>query len=256
MTPYSLLVPKEHGAYGQLLFPLLTAWLVARPSVPAILFGLAATGGFLAHEGLAVRLGHRGSRAKREDRDRATTSFGVFVAFGVLAGVAALALAPAEARRAAAVTVALSAAALVMTWTGRERTVVGELLACCALASWSLPIALASGASAATAIGIWVVWSLTFAAATLAVRAVIARTRREPWKTLLAGAAVVLAAGSIGLSVPSELQWSTLPVPLLPAVALVLALGLLPIGARHLHRVGWSIVAMSLATLELLIRGL
>jgi hypothetical protein len=249
----ALLVPKEHGAYGQLLFPLLTAWLVARPTLTSVLFGLAVTNGFLAHEGLTVRLGHRGPRAKREDGPRAAMSLGVFAAFGLLAGTIAFVLSAPVVRGAAVVPVGLAAAALVVTWRDLERTIGGELLASTALAAWSLPIALAAGAPTATGLGIWIVWSLTFAAATLAVRGVIARTRREPWKPRLIQAGAVLTAGFIGLSAASDPPWAALRLPLLPAGALVLGLGLLPIGARHLHRVGWTIVAVSLVTMALLV---
>ncbi len=44
------LAPREHGAYGQLGFPLLTALCIAVPRLPGILFAAAAAALLLAHE--------------------------------------------------------------------------------------------------------------------------------------------------------------------------------------------------------------
>ena len=58
--------PKEHGAYGQITFPLIAAFAVAGVSVGGLLIATATIAGFLAHEPALVVLGLRGSRAKRE----------------------------------------------------------------------------------------------------------------------------------------------------------------------------------------------
>jgi uncharacterized membrane protein YdjX (TVP38/TMEM64 family) len=42
--------PKEHGAYGQLAFPLVTAFAVAGIPPAAALTALAAVAAFVAHE--------------------------------------------------------------------------------------------------------------------------------------------------------------------------------------------------------------
>ena len=49
-----MLLPREHGAYGQLLFPRLSALLIGRPAPGAYLLGAAAVAAFLAHESLLV----------------------------------------------------------------------------------------------------------------------------------------------------------------------------------------------------------
>jgi hypothetical protein len=64
--------PKEHGAYGQLAFPVVAALIVAGPSTAGLLVVVAAVGGFLAHEPAAVLLRWRGSHARRERRRDAT----------------------------------------------------------------------------------------------------------------------------------------------------------------------------------------
>jgi len=63
--------PKEHGAYGQLVFPLATAFAIAGATAPALLTAIAVTAAFLAHEPLIVLLGRRGVRARRDHFRRA-----------------------------------------------------------------------------------------------------------------------------------------------------------------------------------------
>src|SRR4051812_49522750 len=70
------MLPREHGAYGQLLFPLVTALAVGRPRVVAWLLAASAVGAFLAHEPLLVLLGQRGARAARAQRGQAAIWFG------------------------------------------------------------------------------------------------------------------------------------------------------------------------------------
>ena len=63
----TLFLPREHGAYGQLVFPLVTAFGVAGLSSGGLLLATAVIAAFLAHEPAAVRFGQRGVRASRED---------------------------------------------------------------------------------------------------------------------------------------------------------------------------------------------
>ena len=64
--PRSLL-PQEHGAWGQLAMPILSALALGAPSAAALLLTAATVLAFLAHEPWLVVLGHRGMRAKAED---------------------------------------------------------------------------------------------------------------------------------------------------------------------------------------------
>ena len=65
------LLPKEHGAYGQISFPLVAAFAVGGVSAGGLLIASALIAGFLAHEPALVMLGLRGPRAKRELWNRA-----------------------------------------------------------------------------------------------------------------------------------------------------------------------------------------
>src|SRR5688572_12248058 len=50
------MLPREHGAYGQVAFPILTAFLVSDITVAGLLIAAAVVAGFLAHEPAAVLL--------------------------------------------------------------------------------------------------------------------------------------------------------------------------------------------------------
>ena len=50
--PHPWFWPREHGAYVQLLAPLLAALVAGRPTVAAGAWCVAAIAGFLAHEPL------------------------------------------------------------------------------------------------------------------------------------------------------------------------------------------------------------
>ena len=90
-SPVRSLWPREHGAYGQLALPLLTALLSGRPSGPAGLYAFAAVCAFLAHEPLLVLLGHRGPRAQRECAGSARVRLALLSAGALLCGALALA---------------------------------------------------------------------------------------------------------------------------------------------------------------------
>ena len=82
-------LPKEHGAYGQVTFPLVTAFGVAGASTAGVLLSIAVIAGFLAHEPAAIVLGQGGSRAQRELDASARTWLACCFAIGMAAGLAA-----------------------------------------------------------------------------------------------------------------------------------------------------------------------
>ncbi|MCL4814895.1 MAG: YwiC-like family protein [Vicinamibacteraceae bacterium] len=250
-----MLLPREHGTYGEILFPLVGALVVGQPTGVGWAIAAGAFIGYLAHEGAIVLAGRRGARAARESRRAALRSL---VLFG---GVAAVLLAWAVAgagplvRSGVLIAMVPTSLALAVAWAGRERSVGGEMLAGVALSSWGLPVALDGGVAMGPALACWAVWSASFAAATLAVRGLIARTKRQAWRPHVAGAAIV-AAGAVAAAwwaaeaahVPPGLQWT-----LAPTVLVVLVLGILPVPARRLKTIGWSLVSASAATLAALV---
>jgi MFS family permease len=237
------LAPREHGAYGQLGAPLVTALAIGRPGVVAIALAAAAVAVFLAHEPVIVLLGGRGARVRSEHGARARRRLLLLaVAAAALAGVA-LALARPPVWWSAAVAAGLGAAALGHVVARVEKTLVGEIVAAAALASAAAPVAVASGAPVAAAWWMWAAWALGFAAITCAVRDVIARGKRRVRAWGLAVLAIV--AGATAWLGWRESAWIRTAAPLvLVALGLVVA----PAAPRRLRQTGWLLVAASLAT--------
>ncbi len=171
-----ILWPKEHGAYGQLLFPLGTA-LALGPRVSALALAAACIAAFVGHEALLTLLGQRGGRAARERRRDAIVSLACCVGVAAVLGVwAILRMAP-PSRLFVALPVGLAFALALFIRAGREHTTAGESVAAVALSSCGVPVAMAGGVPASRALACWVVFALSFTLATLAVRAAIARVK-------------------------------------------------------------------------------
>jgi YwiC-like protein len=255
MRPY---LPREHGAYGELLLPLASALAIGRPGAAAIAFTLAALLAFLAHEPLLLVLGQRGARVGATYGAGATR---VLVGLGGLAaaaGIAGIAWTPAAARPATLVPAALGAAVLVLVWRRHERTLAGELTVAAALSSCSLAVAAAGGVPLAAALGCWITWLLAFAVVNVTVRALIERWKtrgvvdRRPAAAATAGAAI----GAATLGVVHDLLAPAALVALLPTALTALALTIAPVAPRQLRASGWALVAATGATAASLAFGM
>jgi len=254
VTRARILWPREHGTYGELLFPLLAALLLARPDQAAWALSLVAAGGFLAHEGLSVLVGTRGVRAQRDDRGVAWRSVVVFGGAALIAAAGALPALTSATLGATGIAASLSMASVAVAWFGREHTLAGELMAVIALSSWCVPVGLAGGMALPVATALWLIWTAAFGLATSAVHLVIAR--RSPRLDHRAGAIGWL----IGAATPAAL-WMfvdaghlparALMIPI-PAQALFLVLAAAPVRATHLRRIGWSVIGVSALTLALM----
>ncbi len=237
-----MLLPREHGTYGEVLFPLVSALILGTPN-PGV-WGLVAVtlGGYLAHEGVIVLSGWRGPRAAREQRGLAWRSVAVF---GGLALMGAAVAAPSLTRDAWVAAAAVAAASLVALGNavrGAEHSLGGEVLAAIVLPAWAVPAGLQGGMAWAEVLPIWGAWVAGYVGATGVVHVIIARTRQQP---LMRPLLVAVAGAAAGPFV------SLAAVPL--SVATLLMLGL-PVTARSLRRVGWSVIAASVATLVWTIR--
>ena len=256
-APRRSMLPHEHGAWGQLAMPLLTAFAIGRPTPAALALAAAVVLAFLAHEPAIVLLGQRGRRARDEDGTRARRWLLATGASAAIAGAAGLALAPPVARLALAVPGLLGVAILGLLLAGREKTVAGETAVAAALASSGAAVALAGGADPAHALAAAIAWTLGFVAATLAVQVILVRVRskgaRDPGRRHAALAAL-LVAGAVALSragLPAALAWATLPTALL-SIAVCLA----RFSPRRLRELGWALVGSSTLTLVILVVGL
>jgi hypothetical protein len=256
-TPRRSLVPHEHGAWGQLAMPLLTALAIGGPTPPALLLTVAVVLAFVAHEPLLVLLGHRGRRAISEDGPRARRWLAGLGAAAAATGAAGVLLAPPAARAALLLPALLAGAVLVLVLRRLEKTTPGEIVVAAALASAGFAVALAAGVTLEGAAAALVAWILAFAAATLAVRVILVRVRskgeRDPGR-LHAALAAALGAGAFALTaagLPAAAAWATLPTALF---SVVVCLG--RFSPRRLRQLGWALVGSSALTLVVLVAGL
>ena len=252
--PRSLL-PQEHGAWGQLAMPILSALLVARPGAAALLLTTATVAGFLAHEPWLVVLGHRGVRAAREEGPRARRVMWRFLTLCAVAGLGGAWLAPLEARLALVLPALLAAAVVGFVLARRERTVPGELTVVSALASSGFAVALAGGAPLAAAAASTTTWVISFAASVFAVRVVLVRALskgEEEHGVRNALLAAAIAAGGSAAAVACGLGWAV-PAAVAPTALLSLVVCLAPFSARQLRTLGWALVGSTTATLVILV---
>jgi hypothetical protein len=249
------LLPQEHGAWGQLAMPILSALALGAPTAAALLFTAATLLTFLAHEPWLVVLGHRGVRARAEEGARARRVMWSCLAAAGATGLAGVWLAPPAARVALAVPAALAAAVVGFVLARRERTVAGELTVVSALASSGFAVALAGGTSLAVAAAATLTWVLAFASSVFAVQVVLVRalSRGEEEhggrNALLAG---LVAGGGSAVAVAAGLGWAV-PAAVAPTALLSLAVCLAPFSARQLKTLGWGLVGATSASLVVLV---
>jgi hypothetical protein len=251
-------IPKEHGAYGQLLFPLLTALGVGRPRLAPLALVGAAVAAFGAHEPLLVLMGRRGGRAARERRVEAWRWLVAFAGTAAALGLAAFVAMPDTARVALLVPVSLASVLGALIALRREHTAAGEIVSALSLSSLALPAALAAQVSFVAALTCTLAFAAAFVSAIVCVRPMVAwaQGRAGPWTRVTAGA---LAAGGVaGLAVLSRAgaisgsgPWAALPV-----CGVGLWLVVAPPSPRHLRRVGWTLVGATIVTAVVLVLGL
>jgi hypothetical protein len=250
--------PKEHGAYGQLLFPLITALAIGRPGAGALALAGAAIAAFFAHEPLLVLLGHRGARAAREERARAVRWFALFATPAAALALVAYARFPDAARNAMLLLALLGAVLGATIVLGGEHTLAGETLTAVALSALCVPLAIGSGAPPYDAHTIAFVYGASFVSATACVHGVIARTRKPP---AIGARATGVAVALLSIGVLAQLGRLGRISDIAPWAALPLcvggtALALFPPSARRLRIVGWTLVAGTTLTAGVLIAAL
>jgi hypothetical protein len=234
--------PREHGAYIELLAPLLASLLFLWPSAAALSYALAACAAFLAHEPLLVLLGRRGARTKQALEARARTHLTLCSGLAALGMGMGAWLSNAQARGMLVAPLLLSLLAGWFVLRNLEKTFTGELVSATALAAFALPVLVASGAPALSSVLLTLGWASVHTVGTLTARAFIYR-KREGKRTLhLALAAAVFALGAGALLYASGLipfLWCLAP---LPFAALALALATQGFCPRTPKQVGWALL--------------
>jgi hypothetical protein len=242
-----LLLPHEHGAYGQLLFPLATALGVGTPAWPASGLALACILAFVSYEPLLVLLGRRGAHARRANGPRARYQLAGTTALLVAIGIWSVWAIDATTRAALAIPLTLGACQALLVGLRVERSVLGEVAAAVTLSSCALPVALAGGAGLRVALTCWLVFASGLTVATLAVRSVIGRVRGtdSPWLASAARVTAFLVVGTAGwLILRGWLPLAAL-IALIPGVSFALGLTFVAPHPRHLRRIGWTLLASS-----------
>jgi len=253
-----ILFPKEHGAYGQLLFPMVTALLLgSQLPLPGLGLALAFFLVFLLHEPLLVLLGHRGGRAREQFQQLARRQSLVLAVATVTVLACVAPWLSAKALGSILLPGAAAAGISVFVLLGKERTTAGELTAAAGLSACCVPIAVADGVRVASASVCWVIWAVVLMAATLAVRGVIARAKYGEeklalWAVGLGAAGAALVAGMLPiLALPRILLWAVAPAVALPLVLLVLKPS-----PKYLRAIGWSAMAVDFAIVGVLVAAL
>lgn len=244
------MIPREHGAYGQLLFPMITALALGRPGPAALAWVGASALGFLAHEPIMVLLGQRGAKVSRDGRRRARRWLTAYVTGVALLGSFAFVAMPNEARVALVAPSSLGILLAIVITVRRERTAWGEVLSAVTLSSLAWPAAVASGVPPIAARTCAAVFAGGYAAATVAVHAVIARTRRPPANAarIAAMLAAVVVVVLVATAVQGHLLDETAVVTVAPMAGGAFALACAGPSARRLRTVGWTLIAVSTAT--------
>jgi hypothetical protein len=248
------LLPREHGAYAQLLFPILSGLLMGRPGAASAAVALAAVLCFLAYEPLAVLRGIRGTRARREWGDRARRRLaGLLPAALVLAGLAWVLMWRGSSWIYLVVPTVLSILLLLLVFLGIAKSLAGEVAIAAGFASLHVAVGGSAALSGPLLWGPAVLWFAAFTAATFAVHAL--KERQAGRRSLLAAVAdgVVMASllGVIVLaSKPGDLRF--LGLAAIPPILAVFVVHFGRMTARHLKRIGWTLVAADVLALVIL----
>jgi hypothetical protein len=250
------LLPREHGAYAQLGFPLLTALIYAGGHPGALGFMGAAIALFLAHEPMSIITGMRGIRIRdalsRAARKRLWLLAGVTLVSLVLAALTA----PVRAWQAALVPAIPGLALVPLFLAGRVKTLGGELVAALAFSASLLPIALSGATSGATswatavvAASVWYGASFPAILSVHAVKVLHKGRPRGPWlygATLVSAVGVGAAAIWAAMTGPPE---ATAALAVLPPALAVVGVALVRPHPRHLKRIGWTMATANVLTL-------
>ena len=256
MTKPRSMMPREHGAYAELLFPLMTGLALGRPGVAAFGFALAAVLFFLLHEPVAVIMGARGAYAREEWGARARQRVAWLALGGVMAGGIAVYSSTRDARLISLVPVACALTLVPFVIRRSVKTLPAEILVVATLSSLLLPVAVAGAVSWWVA---WVacgVWFISFVLGTFAVHAIKAITKPLPgdgWKptaSIVLGLVTIGGAGALAFE-PSVAP--VLPIAVLPTALITSAAVILRVHTRNLKRVGWTMAVAQVVTATLLL---
>lgn len=249
------LIPREHGAWVQLGFPVLCALMLGEVTAVSVALVGAALAAFMVHEPLLVLLGQRGTRAARERHTDAVVGVAALASAALTLLVVALVFGTDKVRFALLAPVTSGCLILLFVLTNREKTALGEGIAVVALTSWALPVALAAGAPLQLALLAWATWVVAFELATTAIRAVIHRRADPEPHTALAAISVACVLTALVGAAAGFLPF-VVGLALLPVASLVAWMAFEKPHPKQLKQLGWWLAAASTGTLLALGIGL
>ncbi len=253
------LLPREHGAYAQIIFPQLTALALGNRSAAQFLWTAACVAVFIAHEPLLVLAGERGRRSHTELSERAQKFATVLSLIAMGSGALGWWYAPNAARFSLLIPLACGGFLLPLILNHYEKSLPGELLVSLTFSTMLIPIALAGDVALGPAVLASVVWIVIFSLGTLMVRATIANAKKNGssrWSVYASnglGLAVLLASSTL---LVTDAVPALAAAAFLPATVIALAGSLAGIHPRHLRALGWSLVASNVFALAALVIGL
>ncbi len=249
-------MPREHGAYAQLGFPLLTGLIYSHGRPGGVGFAIAAVALFLAHEPLAVLAGVRGKRLQEQlggAARRRVLALGGAAALGL---AAAIGLAPSRAWLAAILPGGLALLLVPALGTRKLKSLPAETVVAAVFATSLLPVALTGPTTWLTAGVAAAVWFAAVLPAIFAVHAikVAFKGKAEGRWTLVAAplsaGLAALAAVTAALILPT---WARDFLAVIPPAAAVLVVSWIRPHPKHLKRVGWAVVMADAAALVILL---
>jgi YwiC-like protein len=256
-----LMLPREHGAYSQMVLPLVTTFLVSGVTLAAALTGVAVVLGFLAHEPLMVLLGRRGARVRTESAGRARSVLMMIGAAMTVVGIAAVVLAPPAARPWFILPLVPAMVVAAGVLRKHEKSGPAEIAVALAFSLTAAPIAVAAGAAVVTALAIAIAFAVVFVAGVLAVRVSILKVRAggnpravRTTRAALAALAAMALAGLGAAAIRAVLPWTPLAAAI-PGI-LVAVMFAFRTTAPPLKTVGWTLMSASTAAAVMLIVGL
>lgn len=261
MSKKPSLLPKEHGAYAELAFPLFTGLALVAPSLSALALGGAAVMLFLLNEPVAVLLGARGARLKTQLGDQATLRASFLLGGATGLGLLGVWKGGTEIWPELAFPLAAGALLVPLVLRGKQKSLFGEFVVVTAFATLLLPLAAASGADPHRAAAASAVWWISFALGTLEVHAIKARLKDTAksqwtrWGSPVAAGLVVTGALAAALGFTSTPSLAGPAAALLTPALAIFALSLIRVHPKQLKRVGWTLVGANTVSLVLLLQG-
>jgi hypothetical protein len=253
------LLPKEHGAYGQLAFPVVTGVTLAGAQASSALVAVTVVAGFLLHEPLLIVLGHRGIRARREHGRAARAWLTTVAAVMLTAGLLAMRIVPPRQWWTLLVPAIPAALLFFAAAAGREKSAAAQVSAAVAFSLTVIPIGVPAGVPATASLVISSAFAVSFVLATLAVRVVILRVRaggdRQASRRTARLVLVLATTTTVALSAAAGLADipSLAVAAFVPGVVTATLIAWSPPPPARLRSLGWLLIATSALTSLLLI---